>query len=97
MPIETISSATLAKHGVLAFFWAIVHALSAHRAGTSKSFLDFIVLVIMSSFTWVMFTLIAHQILPTAPYHAYAASGAGWYIRVEGMSSIVGIIHSKFK
>lgn len=97
MPIDTIASATLAKHGVLAFFWAIVHALSAHRAGTSKSFLDFIVLVTMSSFTWVMFTLLALHFLPTAPYLAYAASGAGWYIGVEGMSFIVSIIKSKFK
>jgi hypothetical protein len=84
-------------HWALAVFGAIVHALNAHRKGNSKTFLDFIVLIIMSSFTWVMFTLLALHIFPTATYLAFAMSGAWGYLGVEGMSMVVGYLKAKFK
>lgn len=95
--MEPISTSQVVAHGSLAIFWAIVHALNAHRNGKSKSFLDFIVLVVMSSFTWVMFTLIAFHFFPAATYLVYAMSGAGGYLGVEWMSLIVDIIKKKFK
>ncbi len=95
--IEPISSSQVIAHGSLAIFWAIVHALNAHRQGKTKSFLDFIVLVIMSSFTWVMFTLLALHLFPMATYLLFAMSGAGWYLGVEWMSMVVWYLKNRIK
>lgn len=95
--IEPISSTQVVTHGSLAIFWAVVHALNAHRQGKSKSFLDFIILVIMSSFTWVMFTLIALHLFPTATYLLFAMSGAGGYLWVEWMWMVVGYLKNRIK
>lgn len=97
MNLEDISIGLLAKHGSLAVFWAIVHALSAHRTWKSKTFLDFITLTIMSSFTWVMFTLLALHTMPQSPYLVYAMSGTGGYLGIEWMSMIVAFIKNKIK
>lgn len=94
---EPISTSALATHWMLAIFWAFVHALSAHRTGKSKTFIDFISLVIMSSFTGIMFTLIALHLFPTAPYLIYAMSGTGGYLGIEGMSMVVEYFKTKFK
>ena len=95
--MEPISTSQVIAHGSLALFWAIVHALKAHRSWDSKTIVDFLILVIMSSFTWVIFTLLALHFMPAAPYLAYAASGAGGYLWVEAMSLIVVLIKNKFK
>lgn len=94
--ISEIATWTLIKHWILAIFGAIVNALSVHRKGESKSFLDFIILTIMSSFTWVMFTLLALHFVPASPYLALAASWAWGYIGIEWMSMVTQIIKSKF-
>ena len=95
--IEPISTSQVIAHGVLAVFWAIVHALNAHRKGTSKSFLDFVILIIMSSFTWVMFTLIALHLFPAATYIAFAMSWAWGYLGVEWMGMVVSLLKDKIK
>lgn len=95
--LEPISSSQVLTHASLAFFWAIVHALNAHRQGTSKTLLDWLILTIMSSFTWVMFTLVWLYIFPTATYLLFAMSGAGWYVWVEWMSFILWIIKNRIK
>lgn len=97
MSIEGISLGLLIKHGSLALFWAIVHALSDHRSWKSKSFLDFIILIIMSSFTWVMFTLLALHTIPDSPYLIYAMSWTWWYLWIEWMSVLVGYLKNKIK
>lgn len=88
--------ATIYKHWILALFWALVHALSAHRAWKSKSFIDFVTLIIMSSFTWVIFTLIALHLFPASPYLVYAMSGTWGYLGIEGMGMIVEFIKKRF-
>lgn len=93
---EPISTSALATHGALALFWAIVHALDAHRKGQSKTFTDGIILIVMSSFAGVMFTILGLHLFPTSTYLVYAMSGAGWYIGVEGMSMVIKYIKSKF-
>lgn len=95
--IEPISTTQVVAHWWLAIFWAIVHALNAHRNGKSKTFLDFIILVIMSSFTWVMFTLIAFHLFPWATYLLFAMSGAGGYLGVEWMGMVVELIKNRIK
>lgn len=94
---EPVSTSAIVFHGGLAVFGAIVHALSAHRNWTSKSFLDFLILVIISSFTWVMFTLIAFHMFPASVYLTGACAGFGWFVWVEGMSFVASILKSKFK
>ncbi len=95
--IEPISTSQVVAHGGLAIFWAIVHALNAHRNWKTKSFLDFVILVIMSSFTWVMFTLLALHLFPTATYLLFAMSGAWGYLGVEWMSMVVGYLKNRMK
>lgn len=51
----------------------------------------------MSSFTGIMFTLIALHLFPTAPYLIYAMSGTGGYLGIEGMSMVVEYFKTKFK
>ena len=92
---EPISTITLATHGVLALFWAIVHALDSHRKGNSKTLVDFIILVIMSSFAGVMFTIIWLHLFPASTYLIYAMSGTWWYIGIEWMSVLVKYLKSK--
>lgn len=82
-------------HGVLAFFGAIVHASSAHRKGESKNFLDFITLVVMSSFSGVMFALIGMELFGMYSYLTMAMAGVGGFVGVEGMTLIVQYLANK--
>lgn len=92
---EPISTSAIAFHWGLAIFWALVHALSAHRSGTSKTLMDFIILVIISSFSWVMFTLIAFHMFPASIYLTWACAGLGGFVGVEWMSIVTAILKSK--
>ena len=78
-------------------FWAVVHALGAHRSGKSKTFIDFIILIVMSSFTWVMFTFIAFHLFPSATYLLFAMSGTWGYLGVEWMSMVASYLKNKMK
>lgn len=80
-----ITTGTILKHGLLACFGAVAAALRAHRMGTSKGFLDFVVLTIMSSFSGVIFALIALQVFHSE-YMTLAAAGAGGFLGVEGLT-----------
>ena len=95
MGLEPISTSQVVYHWGLAVFWAVVHALNAHRQGKSKSVIDFFVLVIMSSFTWVMFTLIAFHLFPSATYLIFAMSGTWGYLGIEGMGMVVEYVKKK--
>jgi len=93
---EPITTSAIATHWTLAVFWAFVHALNAHRTWKSKTFIDFLSLTIMSSFTWVMFTLLGLHLFPSAPYIVYAMSWTGWYLWIEWMSILVGYLKTRF-
>ncbi len=92
--IETGANQYLA-HGLIALFGAIVHALEANRKGKTKSFLDFISLTIMSSFSGVIFGLVALQLIPEQSYFTAAIAGTGGYIGVEGMGLLIPIIKNR--
>ncbi len=83
--IQDPSYAMLYLHAVIAFFGAIVHASSAHRAGKSKGFLDFFLLTLMSSFSGVIFSLVAFQVFDNA-YLTLAIAGSGGFLGVEGLT-----------
>jgi hypothetical protein len=76
-------------HGGFALFGAIVHASQAHRTGKSKTLADFAILVVMSSFSGVMFSLVAIYYFPQDTYLTMAMAGTGGFLGVEGMSILV--------
>ena len=86
---EPITTTAVAVHGGLAVFGAITHALQAHRKGDSKTLLDFFVLTLMSSFSGVMFALVAFQLFEHQEYLSMAMAGTGGFLGVEGMAVIV--------
>ena len=84
-------------HGVLALFGAFVHAARAYRCGQSKSFIDFLSLTLMSSFSGVMFSLIGLEMFGEQSYITLAMAGTGGFIGVEGMTYVITYITNKFK
>jgi zinc transporter ZupT len=76
-------------HGTLAFFGALVHASKAHREGNSKTFIDFVALTLMSSFSGVMFALIGLYLWGETSYLTMALAGTGGFMGVEGMALII--------
>lgn len=78
-------------HGLVAFFGAITHAIRAHRNGQSKGFVDFILLTIMSSFSGLIFSLLALQMTENL-YYSLAAAGAGGFLGVEGLAFVSDLI-----
>lgn len=87
-PINTVgmlSFAIITKHGMLALLGAIAHAMNAHRIGRSKTLMDFFLLVIISSFSGLLFSLLALQFFHSE-YLTLAAAGAGGYSGVEGLT-----------
>lgn len=79
----------IAIHGLMAFFGAIVHAAKAYRSGSSRTWLDFITLTIMASFSGVMFALVGFALFPESGYLRIAFTGMGGYLGVEGMTLII--------
>lgn len=94
---EPISTTHIAAHGGIAIFGALVHALDSHRKGKSKTILDFFVLMVMSSFSGVMFALVALSLFPDQVYATTAMAGTGGYLGVEGMAVLSDFIKNKFK
>lgn len=92
MPTEVIGTGALAKHGIVAFFGAIVHALNAHRNGDAKNVVDIILLTIISSFSGVMFAFIGLHFFQEGSYLTLAFSGSGGFLGVEGMSIIIRFV-----
>lgn len=94
-PITTaLTIGTIVKHGILAFFGAMVHAISAHRSGKSKGIMDFFLLTVMSSFSGVIFALIALQFFNNE-YLSLAAAGSGGFLGVEGLSVLASKIRDQ--
>ena len=83
---EPITTTVLVSHGGLAVFGAFVHALKAHRDKTSKGLLDLLILTAMSTFSGVMFAIAAGYFFPHQMYLSHAASGAGGFLGVEGLT-----------
>ena len=79
------TTSAVAKHAAIACFGAVTHAINAHRMGKSKGLLDFILLTIMSSFSGVIFALVALHTTENQ-YLTLAAAGSGGFLGVEGLS-----------
>lgn len=97
IPNEVLQAyAPYITHGLLAIFGAFTHAASAHREGKSKTFMDFVLLTIMSSFSGVMFALMGFHFFGQGSYITLAMAGTGGFMGVEGMTWVVKVIVSKF-
>lgn len=75
------------KHAFLAFFGAVANAINQHRNGKSKGFTDFFFLSVISSFSGVLFALLALYLFDNQ-YITMAAAGAGGFLGVEGLTII---------
>lgn len=96
MQTELIASGALAKHGAVAFFGALVHALNAQRNGETKNFIDVVTLTIISSFSGVMFAFIGLHFFSEGSYMTLALAGSGGFLGVEGMTVVVKILRKSF-
>lgn len=83
--MEQITTAILIKHGVMAVFSALVHALIEYREGKTRTLLDMFIITIISSFSGVMFGLIALRFFPNDVYFSLAITGTGGVMGVEGL------------
>ena len=88
---NTIGTSIIVKHGILALFGGIVHALNSYREGKSKSFLDVIILTIISSFSGVLFSFIALHFYDSS-YFSLAVAGSGGFLGVEGLGYLTKFI-----
>lgn len=84
-PLTTAATSTIVTHGLLAVFGAVAHAINAHRRGQSKGLMDFFLLTLMSSFSGVVFSLLALHFFDNQ-YMTLAAAGAGGFLGVEGLA-----------
>ncbi len=91
MPSEIITTASLLKHGAIAFFGALVHALAAHRDGQAKTKLDIVTLTVISSFSGVIFGLLSCNFLGDS-YISLAITGSGGYLGVEGLKQVTAAL-----
>lgn len=87
--MDPITTKAIVAHGCIALFGGLVHALQKHRQGKAKNFLDIMLLALISSFTGVIFALIALHALGGEHYLTLAAAGTGGFLGVEGMALVV--------
>lgn len=85
--MTTLLDNALLTHGVMALFGATAHAIRAHRLGESKGFADFFLLTLMSSFSGVVFALVAAHAFDNQ-YITLASAGAGGFLGVEALSIV---------
>jgi len=94
--MNEILNPVVVGHGLMAIFGALVHALNAYRRGQTKSAIDFLALTIMSSFTGVIFGLVAVHYMPDQPHLTTALAGTGGWLGIEGMSILVKYLQDRF-
>lgn len=85
--LPNIPSQSFLAHGIIACFGGIVHALNAHRIGQTKGILDIITLSVISSFSGIIFSLIALYFFDNQ-YITLACAGCGGYLGTEGLAVI---------
>lgn len=85
-PAALLASSYVLKHAALAVFGGLVHALSAYRSGQTKGISDVVILTVISSFSGIMFALLALHTFPNQVYFTFAAAGAGGFLGVEGLT-----------
>jgi len=93
----SISAKTFLIHAGAAFCGAVSHALNAHRNGKSKTFIDFVSLIFISSFTGSMFFIAGFHFLGGDSYLTIVLGGSGGWLGVEGMSFLITVLKKWIK
>lgn len=96
MAEPTISVTYIAQHATVAFFGGIAHAINKHRNGESKTFMDFVLLTILSSFFGVLFGFIAIHFYPESEYLTMAVAGTGGWLGIESTAILVEFLKNRF-
>lgn len=91
-PTSTISITVILKHGVIAVFGGIAHAINAHRQGESKGVLDFMLLAVLSSFFGILFGFIALHFLGSNEYATLSVSGIGGWLGIESTGLLIELL-----
>lgn len=84
---NNIPIATLIAHGGIALFGGLVHSLDRHRRGMTKNLFDVFILTIISSFSGIIFALLALSMFENQ-YLTMAIAGSGGYLGIEGLSVV---------
>ena len=84
---NNIPFVTLLTHGSIAIFGGLVHALDRHRQGKTKNIFDVLILTIISSFSGIVFALLALYMFENQ-YLTLAIAGSGGYLGIEGLSMV---------
>lgn len=88
----SVSVSVLAKHGTIAFFGGLAHAINKHRTGESKGWLDLLALTAMSSFFGLLFGFIALYLFKNNEYITLAMAGTGGWLGIEGVGMLLALI-----
>jgi uncharacterized membrane protein HdeD (DUF308 family) len=91
-PTGGITAAALLKHGMIALFGGVAHAINASRNGETKGWTDFTFLTILSSFFGLLFGFIAIHFLGANEYLTVSISGVGGFLGVESLKMIIPIL-----
>lgn len=89
MTESTIPLSQVIIHGAIAFLGALTHAARSQKNGESKTFVDFLTLTLMSSFSGAMFALAGFHFFADEPYLTMMLAGTGGFLGVEGMVIII--------
>lgn len=90
--MEQLSLSLIAKHAIVAVFGGVAHAINKQRNGQTKGVMDFILLVVLSSFFGVIFGLLAVNFYPSNEYLTLAVAGAGGWLGIESTGILIDTI-----
>jgi len=96
MAEPTISVSYIVQHSMIAFFGGVAHAINKHRNGDSKTFMDFVLLTILSSFFGVLFGFIGIHFYPNSEYLTMAIAGTGGWLGIESTGILVEFLKKRF-
>lgn len=92
----SISASIILQHTLVAIFGGIAHAINKHRNGMSKTFMDFFLLTILSSFFGVMFGFIAIHFFPSSEYLTLSIAGTGGWLGIEATGILIDFVKKMF-
>jgi len=91
-PTGGITLGVVAKHGMIALFGGIAHAINASRNGETKGWLDFAFLTVLSSFFGLLFGFMSIHFLGANEYLTVTIAGTGGFLGVESLKMIIPIL-----
>ena len=87
----SISMSALFKHGIIAVFGGITHAINKHRMGQTKGVVDIFALAFMSAFFGVLFGFIALSTINNE-YLTLSVAGVGGWLGIESKGLMIEFV-----